>query len=420
MSSRVVWRIVIAVVGLGVVALVVYFSTRSSGKAEAAAKDAAPRAVPVVTVTAERRDVPVWLEGLGTVTGVQQVVVRPQVDGRLDQVYFKEGQAVKRGQLLAQIDPRPFQVQLHSAEGALARDRAQLDANTRNLERFRTLRKDNLVAQQQVDDQVALVGQFTGTVQADQAAVESARLNLDYARVQAPIDGVVGIRQVDVGNLIHASDTTGLLVITQLDPAAVTFTVPQDELGGIADAQARGDVPVEAWSRDGKVLLGKGKLVVVDNLINQATSTLKLKALVPNPGKRLWPNQFVKARALLDIKHAALVVPAAAIQRGPQGTFVFVVAADRSANVRPVEVAAIAGDTAIIGKGLDGGETVVTEGQSQLRAGATVSVRSPDGKTTDIRQADGKTPGGKNPGGKNPDGKRPKAPADQATKAGKP
>jgi multidrug efflux system membrane fusion protein len=345
------------------------------------------RPVPVLTATVEKRDVPVWLEGLGTVAAWRQVTVRAQVDGRLDQVFFKEGQAVKRGDLLAQIDPRPFEVQLHQAQGALARDQAQLDGAKANLERYRELRKQNLVGQQQVDDQAALVGQAEGAVRIDNAAVESAKLNLDYARIQAPTDGVVGVRLIDPGNVVHAADPTGIVMITLLDPAAVLVTLPEDDLPRITAAQRRGDVPVDAWSRDGAARLGGGKLVVLDNQINSATATLRLKAMVPNPDHALWPNQFVKARLLVDTRRGALVVPASAVQRGPQGTFVWGVGADKKAVSRPVEIALTTADIAIVKQGVAAGETVVVEGQAQLRAGAEVAPRgsneSKPGRTSD-------------------------------------
>lgn len=369
----------LALAAAGVVAVVVALRVRSSGASAAEqSRDAAAaaRVVPVTVATVEQRDVPIWLDGLGSVAAWQQVTVRTQVDGRLDKVLFKEGQLVRRGEVLADIDPRPFEVQLHQASGALTRDRAQLRDAQINLERYKTLVEQKLVAPQQVDDQAALVGQSEGAIQVDLAAIESARLNLDYAQIKAPTDGIVGVRLVDAGNIVHASDAAGIVVITQLDPAAVVFTLPEDELPRVTAAQRRGDVPMEAWSRDGLTRLGVGVLTVVDNQINQTTATLRLKASVPNPDRALWPNQFVKARLLVHTENGALVVPAAAVQRGPQGTFVYVVGADDAAAVKPVTVAVTTGDVAILKGGVAVGDRVVVEGQTQLRPGTKVSARS--------------------------------------------
>ena len=327
--------------------------------------------------------------------------MRSQVDGRIDKVLFREGQRVHRGQSLARIDARPFLVQLHQAQGALARDTAQLQAARKNLARLTSLAADKLVATQSADDQAALVGQLEGTTRSDRAAVESARLNLDYARVPAPIDGVVGVRLVDSGNLVRAGDPAGgLVLITQNDPAAIFVSVPQDELGRIVLSQARGPVVVEVRSREGGTPLGTGQLIVIDNQINQSTSTLRLKARVDNQAGRMWPNQFVKARLLVDTRRGALVVPAAAVARGPQGTFVFVVtgAADaKRAEQRPVVVDAITTDEAIVTSGVAAGDAVVVEGQGQLRPGALVTAR-------DVAAP---PPGQLGPAGPGPSGPRP-------------
>ena len=366
----------------GVALLVVLAGTawllraRSAGQAasaKAASDAAAQRAVPVVSATVARRDVPTWLEGLGTVVAYKTITVKSQVDGRLDQVLFTEGQAVKKGQVLAQIDPRPFQIQLHQAEGALARDKAQLLNARINLERNKTLLERKLVAQSSVDDANATVGQLEGTVEVDQAAIESARLNLDYARITSPVDGVTGVRAVDPGNLVHANDATGMVVVTQLDPIAVLFTVPQDDLPRIAAQMEHGPLEVRAYSRDGLTLLGTGRLELIDNQINQATATLRLKAVLPNPHHALWPNQFVKARLLLGTRQDALVVPATALQRGPTGTFVYVIAKDDTVAVRPVKADPPLGPIAIVDEGLAEGERVVADGQGQLRAGTKVA-----------------------------------------------
>jgi multidrug efflux system membrane fusion protein len=371
------WIVRLAIAVAGIVLVVVLLRARTHGGSPAQTKNPeATRAVPVLTAAVEQRDVPVWLEGLGTVTAWQQVTVRSQVDGRLLKVFFQEGQMVKQGQLLAQIDPRPFQVQLHQAEGALARDRAQLQAGKLDLERYKELTERKLIAPQQVDQQKGAVGQAEGAVEVDLAAVESAKLNLDYCQIRAPFDGVVGVRLVDPGNLVHATDTGGIVVLTQLDPAAVLFTLPEDNLPQIADAQKRGDVPVEAWSRDGQQLLGKGGLAALDNQINQATATLRLKARLPNPDRKLWPNEFVKARALVDTAQGAHVVPAAAVQRGPDGSFVYVVGADDTVQPRPVKVGLTTGDIALVQSGVAPGETVVVEGQNQLRPGSKVQVQA--------------------------------------------
>ena len=346
-----------------------------ASKSGAAVEPRAARAVPVLPATVIRRDVPVYLEGIGNVVAYKTVTVRSQVDGRLMQVLFREGQAVRKGEVLAQIDPRPFQVQLHQAEGALARDRAQLQNANLMVKRDRDLVGQKLIAQQQLDSDQATAGQSEGAVRIDEAAIESARLNLDYARITSPVDGVTGVRLVDPGNVVHAADPGGIVVVTQLDPVAVLFNLPQDELPRISDQMAHGKLTVDVYGRDGAAALGKGELELIDNQINQATATLRLKAIVPNPEHHLWPNQFVKARLLLTTRKGALVVPASTLQRGPDGTFVYVVGADQTVTLRPVDAVAPTGEVAIIDKGVSEGEIVVADGQNQLRPGSKVSLR---------------------------------------------
>jgi multidrug efflux system membrane fusion protein len=371
------WMLVVAVV---VVAAVLWtVRARSSRSAPAAqarggAGDQA-RAVPVAAAPVTRRDVPIFLDGLGNVAASYTVAVRAQVDGRLQDVVFREGQEVKRGQVLAQIDPRPFQIQLHQGEGALARDEAQLVGARKNLERYRALVADKLIPQQQVDDQAALVGQLEGAVQMDKATIETARLNLDYARITSPIDGVTGVRLVDPGNIVHATDQNGIVIVTQLDPIVVFFTLPQDHLSEVFEQLARGPLAVDVYSRDSATRLGTGQLKVVDNQINQATSTLRLKAVVRNQTHLLWPNQFVNVRLLVTTKKNALAMPAIALQRGPAGTFVYVIGADSTVQPRPVELETTQGDLAVVAKGLAEGDRVVVDGQNQLRPGSKVAAR---------------------------------------------
>jgi multidrug efflux system membrane fusion protein len=336
---------------------------------------AAPeRVVPVATAVATKKDVPVILEGLGTVTPLATVTVKTQVDGRLDKVLFTEGQAVKKGELIALVDSRPFVIQLHSAEATLAKDESQLKNGQLNQERYETLRKGNLIPQQQLTDQQALVAGLDATMRTDRAAIESARLMIDYAHITSPVDGVTGIRQVDPGNLIHPADTNGIVIITQLEPIGVIFTLPQDDLPRVQRAMKEGKVSVEAYARDGIQKLGSGDLLLVDNQVNAQTATIRLKATLPNADHALWPNAFVKARMGLTTLKGVLVVPASVVLRGPNGTFAYVVAADKSVSVRPVEVTSIEGDVAVIGKGLQEGEVVVTDGQNQLKPGSHVSV----------------------------------------------
>jgi multidrug efflux system membrane fusion protein len=333
----------------------------------------------VVAATVEQRDVPVYLEGLGAVVANRTVTIRSQVDGRLDQVLFKEGHAVRAGQVLAQIDPRPYQIQLLQAEGAMARDQAQLDNARLTVGRDRQLIADKLIAPQQLDTDQAVANQLEGVVRIDQAAIQSARLSLDYARVTSPIDGVTGVRLVDPGNFVRASDPGGLVVVTELDPVAVIFSLPQDDLLRVSGQMGLAELPVEAFARDGTTLLGTGKLALIDNQINQATSTLRLKATLPNPKRLLWPNQFVKARLLLSTRRGALVIPTTAVQRGPAGTFVYVIDQEQVVAVRPVQVAPPQGELAVVEKGLEAGERVVADGQDQLRPGNKVAPRDPTG-----------------------------------------
>jgi multidrug efflux system membrane fusion protein len=372
-------RWVLVLVGLVVLSAALWALRRVTGSSQPprAAEAQAARPVPVSAAPVVRRDVPIYLDGLGNVVASKTVTVRAQVDGRLDQVLFSEGQAVRAGQVLALIDPRPFQAQLHQAEGALARDEAQLVSARANLERYRPLAAEKLIPQQQVDDQAATVGQLEGTVQIDRAAIETARLNLDYTRIASPVDGVTGIRLVDPGNVVHAADPGGIVIVTQLDPVAVLFTLPQDHLPAVAEAMAKGPLEVEAYSRDGGTLLGRGALTLVDNQINQATSTIRLKAALPNPRHVLWPNQFVNARLRLAVRQKALVMPATAVQRGPAGTFVYVIGSDATVSPRPIEPEATQGELVLVARGLEEGERVVVDGQNQLRPGSRIVTREP-------------------------------------------
>jgi len=333
------------------------------------------RPTPVVVARASNRDVPIFLDGLGNAVPLVTVTVRPQVDGPLLSILFQEGQQVKKGDLLARIDPRPFTIQLHQAQAALARDQAQAKNAKVNLARYSALHEQGLATQEQLDDQRATADQLSGTIKSDEAQIENAQLQLAYTQVRSPVDGVTGVRQVDQGNVVHPADPNGIVVVTQLDPMAIVFTLPQDNLPQINREIANG-LQIEAYSRDGDRLLGRGKLTLVDNQVSLTTATIRLKGTVPNPDKALWPNEFVRARLLLATRTGVLSVPAPAVQRGPQGTFVYVVLPDQTAALRPVEVETVQDQWAVLKKGIQAGDQVVVEGQNQLKPGAKVAVRS--------------------------------------------
>ncbi len=358
-----------------------YFRSRDEARSgsgpQPSSSAGAARPVSVVVAEAQLKDVPVYLEGIGNATPLATVTVKTQVDGRLEKVFFTEGQSVKRGELLAQVDPRPFQIALQQAQAAIARDTASAENARKNQQRYEALVEKKLIAQQQADDQKALADSAAAAVQADRAQANSASLQLEYSRIKSPIDGVTGVRLVDPGNIVHAGDANGIVVVTQLDPMAVVFTLPEDDLPRVTKALAAGPVDVEAYSRDASSLLAKGRLLLIDNQVNQQTATIKLKASFPNPDRALWPNGFVKARLLLTTQKGALVVPATAIQRGPQGTFVYLVDAANKVAVRKVVVDSTEAEHAILKSGLQAGDKVVVEGQGALRPGATVAPRAP-------------------------------------------
>jgi multidrug efflux system membrane fusion protein len=336
-----------------------------------------PPAVPVSVSTAEQKDMPVYLTGLGSVTAFNTVNIKSRVDGELVQVAFKEGETVKKGDLLAIIDPRPFQVQLSMAEAQLFKDQASLRDAQLNYERFKGLLQDSgAMSQQQVDTQKATVDTLEGAVRSDQSAVDNAKLQLTYCHITAPVTGRIGLRLVDAGNIVHAADTNPMLVITQLQPIAVIFTLPEDNLQAVAQKMRQGQLGVDAYSRDDQTKLATGSLLTIDNTIDQTTGTAKLKAVFPNVDNALWPNQFVNARLLLDTKKNAIIIPAAAIQRGPQGTFVFVVKPDKTVDVRNVTIAITQNNRTAIASGIAPGDVVVTDGQDKLQAGSRVEPRA--------------------------------------------
>ena len=356
-----------------VIAATVWASTRSSP--ERSEHPPQPPPVPVAVSTVSRADVPVRLSALGSVTAFNTVTVKSRVDGQLMDVMFREGDLVKRGEVLAQIDPRPFQVQVAQAQAQLAKDEAQL-ANARvDLERYQMLWSQDSIARQNLDAQQSTVKQLEAAIKADQAAVDSARLNLTYARVTAPLSGRAGLRLIDAGNFVTASTGSGLVVITQVEPIAVLFTLPEDALRTILPRiRAGAKLPVEAFDRSGTARLATGSVLTLDNQIDQTTGTVRIKAVFDNRDHALFPSQFVNVRVLADTRRAQLVVPASAVQQGPQGPFVYVVNAG-NAVVRPVTVGSTEGELATISTGLNAGEMVVTDGTDRLREGSRVEVR---------------------------------------------
>src|ERR1700680_2008358 len=330
--------------------------------------------VPVVVATAQHGDVPVYFTGLGTVTAYNTVTVHSRVDGQLVSVAFKEGQFVHQGDLLAQIDPRPFQVILEQAEGALAKDQAQRKDAEANFERFKLLFAEGVIPKQQMDTQQAQVGQFDGAIKTDQAMIDSAKLQLSFTHITAPISGRIGLRLVDAGNMVHASDAGGLLVITQLQPISVIFSLPQDQLPQVvAKLRVGGQLPVAAYDRDNTAKIASGTLTSIDNQIDTTTGTYKLKATFSNDNNILFPNQFVNVHLLVDTKRNLTVVPVTAIERGPQGTYVYAVDHNNVAKIRTVTIAQSTDENAGLSSGVNPGDTVVIDGQDKLQDGTQVS-----------------------------------------------
>ena len=364
-------------------------SSNSSDAKQQKAQAAAPRAASVAVAKVQQQDVPVYLVGLGSVTAFYTANIKSRVDGQIMRVNFQEGQTVKQGDLLILIDPRPFQVQLEQMQAQLFKDQATLRDAKLNLERYTTLIPSGSISQQQVDTQKSTVDQLDGQVRTDQAQIDNAKLQLVYCNITAPFTGRVGLRQVDPGNIVHAADTNPMLILTQLQPIGVIFTLPEDQLPTVSQHMKNSTLQVEAYSRDDQTKLATGKLMTIDNQIDQTTGTAKLKAVFDNKDNQLWPNQFVNANLLLETRKNSTVLPTAAILRGPQGAFVYAVKSDNTVEARTVAISLTQGNTTVIASGLNPGDTVVTDGQDKLQTGSKIEPRN---------TSPGNAPNGKNGG----------------------
>jgi multidrug efflux system membrane fusion protein len=336
-----------------------------------------PTGVAVSAAIATRSDVPVYALGLGTVQAIATVAIRPQVDGKIQEVLFTEGQHVKKGDVLIKIDPRLYQAALDQAKAKKAQDEAQLVSAQKDLDRFSTLVAKSFASQQNVDQQQAKVDQLKASIAADEGAIESAQTQLDYCLITAPSDGRVGVRQVDAGNVVHASDQSPLVILTQNQPSAVLFTLPARQLESVRDAMKRGPVMVEAYDQDDKRLLSAGTLLLVDNIIDQTTATIRLKAMFDNEDEALWSGEFVNARVLLETRRNSLTIPSSAVQRGPQGLFTWVVTPEGNAEMRAVKTGPASGNVTIVESGISDGDRVVTDGQYKLKQNAPVTITTP-------------------------------------------
>lgn len=340
------------------------------------AQAAAPRAVSVAVAPVQQEDVPVYVNGLGTVTAFNTANIKSRVDGQIMRVNFREGQDVREGDLLIEIDSRPYEVMVEQMQAQLFKDQASLRDAKLNLDRYTTLIPSGSIAQQTVDTQKATVDQLEGQVRTDQAQIDSAKLNIVYCHITAAFNGRVGLRQVDPGNIVHAADTNPMLILTQLQPIAVIFPLPENNLQAIAQNMKQSTLQVEAYDWDNKIKLATGKLLTIDNQIDPTTATAKLKAVFDNQDNKLWPNQFVNAHLLLETRKNSTVVPTAAILRGPQGTFVYAVNPDKTVQDKAVTVSLTQGDITVVTSGINPGDTVVTDGQDKLQRGSRIEPRN--------------------------------------------
>jgi multidrug efflux system membrane fusion protein len=370
--------------GLVAVALVAGIAIWRHGRSTHAA---APPRVPVTATDATQRDVPIYYDALGTVQAFNTVAIRAQVTGQIVSINFRQGQEVRKGDVLAQIDPAPFKATLDQAVAKKAADEAQLIDNEKDLSRFKTLVVKNAETQQNVDLQQAKVDQSKATIEADEATVEASQTQLNFATIVAPIDGVVGFRQIDIGNIIHTADVNPLTVLTQIKPSQVIFTLPQSDLGPVREAMLHGSVSVLAFDQDDRQQLAEGHLLLINNQIDQTTSTIQLKAEFPNEDERLWPGEFVRVRILITTHNNAVTIPPVAVQRGPEGLYTWVIKPDNTVTQRPIQAQTINDDIAIVTKGLTVGEHIVVTGQSRLDEGVHVDIRSPN-KPSSGQQAD--------------------------------
>ena len=379
--SRRIGRAALAVLAVAGIAGIYWYRGLDGAESGRAATAPGRPAVPVTVVAATRRDLPIYLTGLGTVQATLSVGIHSLVEGTLQEVRFTEGQRVKNGDILAKIDPRPYQAALDQAKAKKAQDEAQLVAAEKDLARFITLAQKSFETQQNLDLQRAKVDQLKAMIEGDAASIEAAQVQLDRTDIRAPSDGRVGIRLVDPGNTVHASDTGAIVNLVLVQPAAVVFTLPAQALDDVRRAMVHGTVEITAFDQDNRVPLSVGKLLLIDNAIDAATATIRLKAVFANDDERLWPGEFVNARLLLETRSDALAIPSAAIQRGPQGLFVWIATADNTAAVRPLRVGPTTGDLTIVDAGLEEGDRVVTDGQFKLQAKTPVSVSTPGAAT---------------------------------------